>query len=88
MSDHAQDADNVRSFEGAQASLVRCDGCDAEFIDIEAATHQDGYSEKGCPKGCHRLTTPVYWPAETGPGWVRVDDERPNWSAATAECFE
>lgn len=58
-------------FVARQVSLVRCDGCGAEWDDLEAATHQDGYSEKGCPNRCGRLTTPVYWPGETDDRWRR-----------------
>lgn len=66
---------NVRDFLAMQASLVRCDGCGAEWRDIEAATHQDGYSGGACPNKCGQLTTPVYWPATDGTDrWVRVDD--------------
>lgn len=57
------------NFQAAQVSLVRCDDCGAEWQDLDAATHQDGYSEKGCPNRCGMLTTPVYWP--NGDGWAR-----------------
>lgn len=50
-------------------TLVSCDGCGAEWEDMDAATHQDGYSEVGCPNGCGRLTTPVYQP--DGMKWSR-----------------
>jgi hypothetical protein len=70
----AESGDNVVDFTAAQVSLVRCDGCGAEWNDIEAATHQDGFSDGRCPNKCGRLTTPVYWPAEHGDKWERIDD--------------
>jgi hypothetical protein len=69
-----EESTRVSDFVAAQASLVRCDGCGAEWSDIDAATHQDGYSEKGCPNRCGRLTTPVYWPDEHTNHWKRYDD--------------
>lgn len=68
---HPTQSESV-DFVAAQVSRVRCDGCGAEWDDFDAATHQDGYSEKGCPNRCGRLTTPVYWPAEDGEGWQRA----------------
>jgi hypothetical protein len=62
----------VVQFVAAAVGLVACDECGARWEDMDAATHQDGYSEKGCPNGCHRLTTPVYWPDDDAPGgWSR-----------------
>jgi hypothetical protein len=55
--------------------LVRCPGCHAEWHDMDAATHQDGYSEKGCPNGCGLLTDQVYVLDLDGPRerWVRTE---------------
>jgi hypothetical protein len=56
-----------------RVALVRCDGCGAEWEDMDAATHQDGYSEVGCPNKCGRLTTAVYWPDDSASGgWSRL----------------
>lgn len=61
----------LADFVAAQVSRVSCDGCGAEWEDLEAATHQQGASKIGCPNRCGRLTTPVYWPSESGDGWQR-----------------
>jgi hypothetical protein len=53
-------------------TLVRCGGCGAEFEDFEAAIHSEGYSEKGCPNQCRRLTTPVYMPDPDTGKWRRA----------------
>lgn len=55
-------------------ALVRCSGCGAEWADMDAATHQDGYSVIDCPNGCGRLTDPVYVLDLDGPRerWIRT----------------
>lgn len=72
MTDPLPRQGDVVDFVAAQVSLVQCDGCGAQWEDLEAATHEDGYSEKGCPNRCNRLTTPVYWPGETDDKWRRT----------------
>lgn len=68
----------VNDLVAHQAARVRCDGCGAEWQDLDAATHQDGFSEIGCPNGCGRLTTPVYWPDDsTSWRWTRYGSGGP-----------
>jgi hypothetical protein len=64
--------ENVHDMEATLVGIVRCDGCGAEWYDMDAATDQDGRSDIGCPNRCGRLTTAVYWPDANAPlGWSR-----------------